>query len=147
MTEIPVPKTAATALEWIDELYNLAYWMTGSEASAGMFVSQTYLNPHTLTSRAAVFKMFREQFQRGFGQNMTMNHELISQISDGDVARAVVHLPADFKMAILLADAENMSHAEISEVVGKPVDTVRSWLHWGRKLLYSELTRQGAELK
>lgn len=140
MTATNISRTAATALEWIDEVYNLAYWMTGSEAASGMLVSQTYLNPDAITSRVSVFKMFREHFQRGFGQNMTMDHERILQTRDSDVALAVASLPVDFKMAVLLADAENMSHAEISEIVDKPIDTVRSWLHWGRKLLYRELT-------
>lgn len=132
-------QNSAPPFDLVDNVFNLAYWMTGDEATAGMLVSQTFLSPDAMTTRPSVFKAFRTVYLRSFGQNAELSAD-VSRIDDGEVARAVVSLPADFKMVVLLADVEGIPHREIADIVGKPLDTVRSWLHWGRKLLFKELS-------
>lgn len=56
-----------------------------------------------------------------------------------DVVAAIDELPHDFKMAVLLADVNDFSYAQIAEILGIPVGTVMSRLHRGRKLLRTAL--------
>lgn len=126
-------------IELVDDVYNLAFWMTGDEASAGMLVSQTYTNPRMVCSKQELFRQFRTSYLKSFGQSATFDTQKVAMIPDADIARAVLSLPSDFKLVVLLADAEEMSHAEIAAIVEKPIETVRGWLRWGRKLLYQEL--------
>jgi len=48
---------------------------------------------------------------------------------------ALEELPARQRLAVVLFDAEGYSHAEIAEIVGVPVGTVRSDVHHARKKL------------
>ena len=56
-----------------------------------------------------------------------------------DVKRALEELPYDFRMPIILADLNDFSYKEISEVLGCPMGTVMSRLYRGRKLLKKAL--------
>ncbi len=129
-------------LDAIDEVYNLAYWMTGNEATAGMLVSQTYSAIDKNASLVSLYKAFRESYLKSFGQTPVISAEEAAEIADTDVARAVVALPTDFKLAILLAEIAGLSHRDIASVVGHSVEAVREWLHWGRKLITKELAEQ-----
>lgn len=125
-------------LDAIDEVFSLAYWMTGSEATAGLLVSQTYQGLTESSTMISLYQSFRNAYLNAFGQTPILIDE-VSLISDGDVARAVITLPSDFKMAVLFADVAELSHRDIATIVEKPIETVRAWLHWGRKLLAKEL--------
>lgn len=46
-------------IEKIDDVYNLAYWMSDDEATAGMLVSQTYLEGGQSKTAVELFKAFR----------------------------------------------------------------------------------------
>ncbi|MCS6989157.1 MAG: RNA polymerase subunit sigma-24 [Chloroherpetonaceae bacterium] len=129
-------------LDAIDEVYNLAYWMTGNEATAGMLVSQTYDALDKNSTLVDLYKSFRNRYLKAFGQTPVMSDEEAAEIADSDVARAVIMLPTDFKMAVLLADVAGLSHHDIAAVLEQPLATVREWLHWGRKLISKELAEQ-----
>jgi RNA polymerase sigma-70 factor (ECF subfamily) len=60
-------------------------------------------------------------------------------IIEGEVARALDALPAEFKLAVVLCDVEEFSYEEIAEIMGCPIGTVMSRLHRGRKLLQKSL--------
>lgn len=55
------------------------------------------------------------------------------------VQRALLELPEDFRMAVLLCDVEEFSYREIAEIMDCPVGTVMSRLHRGRRLLQEAL--------
>ncbi len=129
-------------LDAIDDVFNVAYWMTGNEATAGMLVSQTYNAMDKHASLVSLYKSFRENYLKAFGQTPVLSAEEAAEIADTDVARAVVALPTDFKMAVLLADIAGLSHRDIATVVETSVEAVREWLHWGRKLITKELAEQ-----
>lgn len=135
-------RSNAPVLDAIDEVYNLAYWMTGNEATAGMLVSQTYSAIDQRASLISLYKAFRENYLKAFGQTPVISAEEAAEIADTDVARAIITLPTDFKMAVLLADIAGLSHRDIATIVGHSVEAVREWLHWGRKLITKELAEQ-----
>ncbi len=65
--------------------------------------------------------------------------EVLEQIPDEDVQRALEDLPEVFRMAVLLADVEGFSYKEIAEILDVPIGTVMSRLHRGRKALQRAL--------
>jgi RNA polymerase sigma-70 factor, ECF subfamily len=60
-------------------------------------------------------------------------------IVEGEVRRALDQLPAEFRLAVVLADVEEFSYEEIADIMGCPIGTVMSRLHRGRKLLQKSL--------
>jgi RNA polymerase sigma-70 factor, ECF subfamily len=65
--------------------------------------------------------------------------EVLEQLPDEDVQRALEALPEGFRMAVLLADVEGFSYKEIAEIMDVPIGTVMSRLHRGRKALEKAL--------
>lgn len=51
------------------------------------------------------------------------------------VAWALAQLDGEFRAAVVLKDIEDMDYAQIAEVLGVPVGTVKSRIHRGRMLL------------
>lgn len=67
-------------------------------------------------------------------------------IIEGEVRRALDALPADFKLAVVLCDVEELTYEEIAQVMGCPIGTVMSRLHRGRKLLQRSLYNHALSL-
>ena len=64
---------------------------------------------------------------------------------DDEINAAIDKLPEEYRMVLLLADVENLSYKEISEVIAHPLGTVMSRLHRGRKMLQRSLRRYAEE--
>ncbi len=58
---------------------------------------------------------------------------------DAEVERALDRIPTPFREAVVLSDLEDLTYAEISEVLGLPIGTVKSRLFRGRRLLQQAL--------
>jgi RNA polymerase sigma-70 factor (ECF subfamily) len=54
--------------------------------------------------------------------------------------RALMNLPEEFRVAVVLCDVAGLSYGEIGERVGVPVGTVRSRVSRGRRRLREELS-------
>ncbi len=65
---------------------------------------------------------------------------------DEDVRRAIDELPEDFRLPVVLSDVEGLSYAEIAEVLGIPVGTVKSRLFRGRRRLQKRLYQYAVEM-
>jgi RNA polymerase sigma-70 factor (ECF subfamily) len=65
--------------------------------------------------------------------------EVLDQLPDDDVKRALESLPENFRMPVLLADVEGFSYKEIADIMETPIGTVMSRLHRGRKALEKAL--------
>ena len=61
-------------------------------------------------------------------------------ISDPAIEEALSGLPETFRAAVLLVDVEELTYEEAAEVLECPVNTVRSRLFRGRKLLWTALS-------
>ena len=70
---------------------------------------------------------------------------LLGHMVSADVETALASLPADFRMAVILADLEDFSYKEIAEIMECPVGTVMSRLYRGRKLLQEQLYQYAVE--
>ena len=62
---------------------------------------------------------------------------------DHEVREALLALPHDYKMVVLLADLEGFSYKEIAEILAVPVGTVMSRLYRGRRMLERSLLSYG----
>jgi RNA polymerase sigma-70 factor (ECF subfamily) len=63
-----------------------------------------------------------------------------------EINRAFEQLSDDARAMVLLADVEELSYKEISEVVGCPIGTVMSRLHRARKQLQTSLQKHAVQL-
>ena len=72
-------------------------------------------------------------------QGKSAEDEVLENLPDGDVKRALEEIPEEFRMVVYYADVEGYSYKEIAEILSIPSGTVMSRLHRGRKLLRSLL--------
>jgi DNA-directed RNA polymerase specialized sigma24 family protein len=124
-----------TPMDLMDDIYTLAYWMTGSETAANELVNRTYLHVESHTPEREVFKTFRECYFDSFAGDTA---DCISQSAHKPKERLVLLLlqrDADIKLSVLLSEIPGLKHRMISKIIGKPLDTIRVWLSEGRKSL------------
>lgn len=57
----------------------------------------------------------------------------------GEIQAALEHLPAQYRMAVVLCDIQGFSYEEIASMLRCSIGTVRSRIHRGRRLLREEL--------
>lgn len=67
------------------------------------------------------------------------DEQLVEDVIDERLERALHELPAEYRQAVVLADIEELSYEEVARIVRCPVGTVRSRLHRGRALLRERL--------
>lgn len=71
---------------------------------------------------------------------------IASQHTRERIAAALAQLPADFRLAVTLADLEGFSYKEIATIMDCPVGTVMSRIFRGRKALHTLLLDHAVEL-
>ncbi|HXE57127.1 MAG TPA: sigma-70 family RNA polymerase sigma factor [Gemmatimonadales bacterium] len=69
-----------------------------------------------------------------------------SRIVDEQVLAALDDLPPDFREVVVLSDVEGLPYAEIAELLGVPVGTVKSRLFRARRLLQRALYDYAVEM-
>ena len=72
--------------------------------------------------------------------------EFLERIVDRKVVAAVEGLPAEYREALVLSDLEGLPYAEVAQVLGVPVGTVKSRLFRARRLLQHQLHAHAVEL-
>lgn len=63
----------------------------------------------------------------------------VSENLSPDVQAALLELPDDYRVVVVLSDVAELSYDEIATTLDVPVGTVRSRIHRGRRLLRSAL--------
>jgi RNA polymerase sigma-70 factor, ECF subfamily len=71
--------------------------------------------------------------------------ELLKDEFSANMKRALSDLPADYRMAVLLADVEEFSYEEIARIMECPIGTVMSRLNRARRMLVRLLRAQREE--
>ena len=66
----------------------------------------------------------------------------VSQALSTDVQAALLELPEDFRVAVVLSDVGGLPYEDIAAAIGVPVGTVRSRIHRGRRLLRAALAHR-----
>jgi RNA polymerase sigma-70 factor (ECF subfamily) len=65
--------------------------------------------------------------------------ELFGRLFGDEVSAALMKVPVDFRMAVILVDLYDFSYKECAEIIGCPIGTVMSRLYRGRHMLQAML--------
>ncbi|HET9948455.1 MAG TPA: sigma-70 family RNA polymerase sigma factor [Longimicrobiales bacterium] len=72
--------------------------------------------------------------------------DFFESIVDERILQAIDELPDEYATAVLLSDLEGLPYAEIAELTGVPVGTVKSRLFRGRRRLQEKLYEYAVEM-
>jgi RNA polymerase sigma factor (sigma-70 family) len=154
--------------------YNLAYWLLRDKEEAQDVVQDAYLrafqaypafegeNVKTwllVIVRNTAFNVLKRRKRRGklisriedlpllevASEDPLPDTQIISEANRQLLLRTVAELPVTYRDIIVLRDFENLSYAEIAEVVGLPTGTVMSRLARARAQLRKAVLRWMAE--
>src|SRR5436309_9625826 len=150
-TAYRMTRNAEDAEDLVQETYLKAYryydkFEEGTNFKAWLFkiMKNTFINNYrkkqqapTLSDFAEIEESFETQVSEDASKPGLKNpeEELLENVLDEDVQRALDKLPPDYRMVVLLADLEGFSYKEIAEILDVPVGTVMSRLYRGRRLL------------
>jgi RNA polymerase sigma-70 factor (ECF subfamily) len=157
------------ALSYVDSLFGTALRLTRREADADDLVQDTYLKAFRSASqfqrgtnlKAWLFTILHNTFRnmrRHDGRNpVDVDSEYVDQAPaqaandfspeelltratlDVDLQAALDALPEAFRQAVWLRDVEELTYAEIADILGIPIGTVMSRISRGRRALYERL--------
>jgi RNA polymerase sigma-70 factor (ECF subfamily) len=157
------------ALSYVDSLYGTALRLTRRPADADDLVQDTYLKAFRSSAqfqrgtnlKAWLFTILHNTFRnmrRHDGRNpIDVDSEYVEQAPahapndfspeelltratlDVDLQAALDGLPDAFRQAVWLRDVEELTYAEIADVLGVPIGTVMSRISRGRRALYDRL--------
>ncbi len=148
-------------------LYNVAYRLTGNDDDAQDLVQEALLRvrrgleryePGSLQGWLAriVTNVFLDEVRRKRRRPVDAlpddpervlppgpaADEVPTGLSD-EVERALLGLPEEFRVPVVLCDVSDLSYEQIATATGVPIGTVRSRIHRGRRLLRASLTADG----
>jgi RNA polymerase sigma-70 factor (ECF subfamily) len=61
----------------------------------------------------------------------------------GELERALYRLRPEYRLVFVLFHEQNLAYDEISHAVGRPIGTIKTWLHRARAELADYLSRRG----
>jgi RNA polymerase sigma-70 factor (ECF subfamily) len=61
----------------------------------------------------------------------------------GELARALERLRPDYRVVFTLFHEQNLPYEEIAQAIGRPIGTIKTWLHRARAELAGHLSRRG----
>ena len=164
------------ALPHLASMYRVALRLTGEPAAAEDLVQDAMLKAFRAwdrfrpgsNARAWLLTILRNEFINGYRREKRgpvlveldaapyaiygavagndPEGRFFDSIVDERVQQALLDLPAEFREVVVLSDVEGLSYAEISEVAGIPVGTVKSRLFRGRRLLQTALYEHAVEM-
>ena len=156
------------ALSYVDSLYGTALRLTRRPADAEDLVQDTYLKAFRAASqfrrgsnlKAWLFTILHNTYRnmrRHDGRNpVDVDSDYVEQAPqpaneyspeqiltratlDADLQAALDALPEPFRQAVWLRDVEELTYAEIAEVLDVPIGTVMSRISRGRRALFERL--------
>ncbi|HLF20221.1 MAG TPA: sigma-70 family RNA polymerase sigma factor [Bacteroidota bacterium] len=140
------------ARDLLQETYLKAYrfwdkYEKGTNIRAWLFriMKNSYINRYRKETREpnTVDYSDVENFYDSIRADSTDTNDLQEKLFGGllgdEVTKALEDLPEDFRTVVILCDIEGLTYEEIAEFVDRPIGTVRSRLHRGRKLLQGKL--------
>ncbi len=157
-TALRLTRSAEDAEDLLQETFLKAYrhyasFQPGTNLKAWLFkiLKNTFINEYRrrkLLPAQVDFAELEETFESAViatdnGANRTPEDELMEATLDSEVRGALVALPHNYKVVVLLADIEGYAYKEIADILAIPVGTVMSRLYRGRRLLEKALLSYG----
>lgn len=140
------------ARDLLQETYLKAYrfwdkYEKGTNIRAWLFriMKNSYINRYRKESKEpdkvdyGDVENFYNSVRAEYKDTNDLQERLFRNLLGDEVARALESLPEDFRTVVILCDIEGLTYEEIAEFIDRPIGTVRSRLHRGRKLLQAKL--------
>lgn len=151
---------------YMKELHAVAIRLTKNQDEAEDLIQDTYIKAFRFfhrfqkgtNAKAWLFKIMIRLFYTRYRQkklelvrtDITDQTDLISseadpenvyleKLVDKEILDAIDKLPEQFRTVLLLADVEELSYNEISQIIKIPIGTIMSRLHRARKKLANDL--------
>ena len=156
----PVPDWEEVARDYGRFLYTVAFRLTGNRDDAEDLVQDVLLRVHRglagyrpgsmegwlsrITTNAFLDDVRRrrrrpvvtlEGAETRLPPGPPADEAAAADVLPDDVQQALLKLPEDFRVAVVLCDVVGLPYDEIAEILGVPLGTVRSRIHRGRALL------------
>lgn len=160
--------------EWASYVYSMAYRLTGNKADAEDLSQEAFVRVYRflkgfrggslkgwlykIVMNAFYLKLEKEKKLPRLAEDEVL---FLEQIQDDrhyepseflkrkentkDILSAIAALPTEYKMALVLADLEEMSYQEIARILSVPIGTVRSRISRARFILREKLIQHGEE--
>lgn len=80
------------------------------------------------------------------GTERDPERDFFDEMLDGEVSRAIQHLPREYRDAVVLCDLQGLGYGEIAEILGVASGTIKSRIHRGRRRLQQELHGYATEI-
>jgi RNA polymerase sigma-70 factor, ECF subfamily len=149
------------AMPLLSQLYAAAYTMTRNPHDAEDLLQETYARAfasfHQYTDgtnvKAWLYRILANTFLSAcrkrsrqpqlspiaelpeLAESPSAEAEALRHLPDSDVNAALRKLPAEFRVAVYLADVEGLPYKEIAAAMGTPIGTVTSRVYRGRRQL------------
>lgn len=140
------------ARDLLQETYLKAYrfwdkYEKGTNIRAWLFriMKNSYINRYRKESKEpdkvdyGDVENFYNSIRAEYTDTNDLQEKLFGSLLGDEVAKALESIPEDFRTVVILCDIEGMTYEEIAEFIERPIGTVRSRLHRGRKLLQTKL--------
>ena len=159
-TAYRMTRNAEDAEDLVQETYFKAYkyydkFQEGTNFRAWLFkiLKNTFINSYRKKQSIppqSDFADIEDSFESQVSDQATRKikspeQELLENVLDEDVQRAIDSLAVDYRMAVVLADLEGFSYKEIAEILDVPVGTVMSRLYRGRKQMENAMLEYAQE--
>jgi len=157
-TALRLTRSAEDAEDLLQETFLKAYrhyasFQPGTNLKAWLFkiLKNTFINEYRRRKQLPAqvdFAELEETFESAVistdaNATRTPESELMESTLDFEVKGALVALPHNYKVVVLLADIEGYAYKEIADILAIPVGTVMSRLYRGRRLLEKALLSFG----
>jgi RNA polymerase sigma-70 factor (ECF subfamily) len=154
-TAVHLTHSQADAQDLVQETMLRAYrffhqYNKGTNCKAWLFriLRNTFINEYRRKSRRPLevdldrVETFQEVpetlFQRS--ELKTQEEELLQNLYDDEVNKALESIPESFREVLLLSDVEGLAYQEIADILDVPIGTVRSRLSRARREMRRSLT-------
>jgi RNA polymerase sigma-70 factor (ECF subfamily) len=158
-TALRMTRNPQDAEDLVQETYLKAYkyydkFTEGTNFKAWLFriLKNTFINNYRKRQQEPpqnafdeIEDVFESQVSAESGSIPNPEEDVLENVLDEDVQRALDALPDEYRMVVILADLEDFSYQEIADILEIPVGTVMSRLYRARRRLESEMLRYAQE--
>ncbi len=163
----PVPSFDEVATRYGNQVYSMAYRLTGDEDEARDLAQDVFVRVYRNldkyepgTFSGWLYRVTKNLFLDGVRRRRRFRMEALPDedwkqpvdpdagpaerleqgLLRGDIEQAILTLPPTFRAAVVMCDVQGLTYDEIAAATGWPLGTVRSRIHRGRRLLRDALT-------